>query len=890
MKNILSFTLAFLSFTAISFGQFPGMGSGGGGNMKEMAEKMKIGRFYGKVVDSTTNKAVEFASVQLIGAVYDTATKQLRKDAVVAGQLTQENGDFSLDKLNVMGKYRLKISALGYAVKEIPVSFNFDMEKMKSGGGGAGAMSMLNAVDKDLGNIKIAPLATQLKTVEVVATAPTMELKLDKKVFTVDKNLMSAGGTAEDVLKQVPSVNVDMDGNVTMRNAAPEIFVDGKPTTLTIDQIPAEAIEKIEVITNPSAKYDAAGGQAGILNIVLKKDKRLGYNGSIRMGVDQRGKGNAGGDLNVREGKINAFVSGNVNQRYSITEGETERNNLTGTPTTNIFQDQHSVSDGLFMHSRGGVDYFMNNRNTFTLSGNYVRGSFDPVDELDTKTDTVYPIYTNSTSYRRVSKTYRRFQNAGGSLQYKHLFPKEGQELTADFNYNKSSFVAGGDYSTNYFDGDGDPVGGSILQMGESEGHTEILSGQADYIHPITDKSKWESGIRFSNRNYLSLTDNYMMNDSTDEFEIITNQSTHYKFNDRIYAGYLIYSKQISKISYQVGLRGESSFYTGELIDSNKTFKNYFPISLFPSISSTYEINKNNNFQLAISRRINRPTFFQLLPFTDYSDSLNLKRGNAGLKPEFTNSAELSYLHTFSQGNNLLASTYFKYSTDGITSYQVMEYDTVLDKMAIISTYENTNSSYVYGGEITSKHTIKKWLEFSINVNAYYSYIDAKNIEDGLTNERFSWFTKGNVTIKFPKNISFQISPDYKSRTAVPASGGGGGRFGGPTGGMGGQGWMGGNSSSAQGYTEARFALDLALKYEFMKNKAASINLSVRDILGTDINTTITESEYFYQKSVRLRDARLFRINFSYRFGKFDASLFKRKNMKMNTDGMEMGM
>ncbi len=570
-------------------------------------------------------------------------------------------------------------------------------------------------------------------------------------------------------------------------------------------------------------------------------------------------------------------------QRYSITEGETFRNNLIDTPLTNISQTQYSINDGMFMHSRGGIDWFMNNRNTFTFSGSYVQGKFEPRDSLTTTTVSSTPI--NSSSYFRISETGRKFNNTGGSIQYKHLFPKEEKELTADINYNKSQFEGWGDYNTPYYNGAGD----SILQNMKSTGYNEIFSGQTDFVYPLKEKSKLETGIRGTNRNFLSTTENFLKN------VLIENQSSNYKFNDQVYAGYLIYSKQFIKTSFQLGLRGESSIYTGILINSNDTFKNYFPISLFPSASATYNVNDKDNFQLSYSRRINRPSFFQLIPFTDYSDLLNLRKGNAGLKPEFTHSLELSFLKIINLQNNILASVYFKNSTDLITSYYVNEYDSVLKKKVIISTFENADASYVYGGEITSKHGIKKWLEFTLNVNAYYSIIDAKNIDTNLTNEQFSWNAKGNFTIKprqtgFLKNLSIQLSPAYKSHTSVPVSGGGSSRFGGPTGGMGGQGWMGGNIATAQGYVKEKFEMDASVKFEFLKNKAASVTLSVRDIFASDINETVTKSDYFTQTSSRLRDPQIFRINFSYRFGKFDASIFKRKNMKMNTDGMDMGM
>lgn len=882
MKKLFAiFLFSFLNL--FIYGQNWGNG-GGGGNWKEMSDRMKVGQFYGKIVDTTTSKAVEYASVQLIGSVFDTVSKSMKSGVIVAGQLTQENGEFRLEKINVMGKFTLKISALGYKVKEIPVSFNFDMEKVKSGN----FQGAMGAMYKDLGNIKISADVKQLKAVDIVSSAPVFELKLDKKVFNVDKDMSASGGTAEDILKKVPSVSVDMDGNVTLRNSSPEIFVDGKPTTLTIDQIPADAIQSIEVITNPSAKYDASGGQAGILNIVLKKDKRMGYNGNIRFGSDQYARMNGGGDINVRSGKINAFVSGNVNQRYSVSEGITTRNNLIGIPLTSISQSQTNINEGMFMHSRGGIDWFMNNRNTFTFSGNYVQGRFEPVDELNTVTDTVYP--AGSSSYFRVSETGRKFHNKGGSIQYKHLFPKEEHELTGDVNYNKSQFIGWGDYSSQYKNSAGNNMGNPILQDMKSEGYTEILSAQTDYVRPINGKGKFETGVRGTNRNFLSKLENFLMNDSTGEFEQIKNQTSHYRFNDKIIAAYAIYGKQYEKINWQFGLRAESSFYTGELVDSNKTFKNYFPASFFPSLSSTYAINEKDNVQLSYSRRINRPTFFQLIPFTDYSDSLNLRRGNAGLAPEFTHSVELSYLKVLNAHNNILISGYFKNTTDIIASYQVNEYDTVLDRNAIITTYQNANSSSVYGGELTSKHTVKKWLELTLNGNAYYSILNARNIEANLTNERFSWNAKGNFNVKLPKNFSVQLSAEYKSKTAVPVSGGGSNKFGGPTGGMGGQGWMGSNAATAQGYTKAKWEAGASVRYEFMKNKAASLTVNIRDIFGTDVQETYTESIYFTQTTSRIRDPRLVRVNFSYRFGKFDASLFKRKNTKVNMDGMDMGM
>ena len=235
------------------------------------------------------------------------------------------------------------------------------------------------------------------------ATPPQYKMAVDKKVFNVDKNIVAAGGMATDVLKNVPSVNVDIDGNITLRNQSPQIFVDGRPTTLTMDEIPADAIESIEVMTNPSSKYDASGGGGGIINVVLKKNRKVGYNGDVRAGIDSRGKVNGGGDLNVRQGKFNFFINGNIRERKSISTGTLNQTNLDSAMNDFYYTHQPSTntSDGTMGFGRAGVDFFMDNRNTFTVAGNFFHGTFHNYDNY-TSTTTYnlnnYPTYADSTS------------------------------------------------------------------------------------------------------------------------------------------------------------------------------------------------------------------------------------------------------------------------------------------------------------------------------------------------------------------------------------------------------------------------------------------------------------------------------------------------------------
>ena len=263
MINCIKFLLVCVCTIAYSTtqAQMPG-----GGNRGQMGgQNMNLGHFYGKVLESVNGKPLEAASVLLIQNKFDSVTKK-RKDVVVGGMLTNKKGEFSLENINIMGQYKLKITAMGFKPYEAKAGFELNMAGARNGD----MSSMLSAVDKDLGNLTLSPDAQQLENVTVSASKALLEMKIDRKVFNVEKNLTSVGGTAVDVMKNVPSLNVDIDGNVTLRNAAPQIFVDGRPTTLTLDQIPADEIASVEIITNPSAKFDASGGGAGILNIVMK--------------------------------------------------------------------------------------------------------------------------------------------------------------------------------------------------------------------------------------------------------------------------------------------------------------------------------------------------------------------------------------------------------------------------------------------------------------------------------------------------------------------------------------------------------------------------------------------------------------------------------------------
>jgi ferric enterobactin receptor len=871
MKSILILTLALLTGIG-AMAQFPG-GGGKGQSVPNM------GHIYGKVVDSV-GKGINDASVILLQNKFDSVSKK-RKDVLLKGLSTKGGGEFSLEDLPMFGQLKLKISALGYKPYEQVVAFQM---KMPAGGGGArqsqdpsagmASMSnMVNGFDKDLGNIKLSQDMKQLDVVTVTASKPLIRMDIDKKVYNVEKDMVNAGGTALDLMKNVPSVNVDIDGNVSLRNAPPQIYVDGRPTTLTLDQIPADAIESIEVITNPSAKYDASGGGAGILNIVLKKNKKTGYNGNLRAGVDSRGGINGGGNFSLRQNKFNFTAAGFINQNRGVTNGTTNRTNIADTPSS-VNQTTLDKNKGGFMFGSLGADYFLTNRTTISLTGIRVHGQFEPNQVADIYNNVFYPDSTVSSYSQKTSNSKRIFNAYGVQAGFKHLFPREGENLTADLNFFSGKNNNSSLYVTDYFN---DGPGSSLNHMGQQKvdgnGNNQFLTIQTDYVRPFNAKTKLETGLRFQKQELENNQYNYLDTLGDGNYYLVPSASTNYVNTNYVYAAYVSFTSGYKDFGYQIGLRGERSNYTGELTNLKQTFSNQYPISLFPSMFLSQKLSKTDELQMSYTRRINRPNFFQLIPFTDYTDTLNITRGNPNLVPEFTNSLEMSYSKTLPHNNTILASVYYKQTTNLITRFLDTATNPLTGKQDLINTWENANSSRTMGAELTSVTTINKWWDITANINVYNSHINVDNISGAGTSQDalWSWFAKLNTNFKFPWKVKLQITGTYQSKTNLPVNSGGGG-MGGPPGG-------GPAQSSSQGYIQPFYGIDAAISRSFLKNDAATLSVSMGDIFRTRWSKQHSESPFFIQDYNRLRDPQLVRVNFTWRFGKIDVSLFKRKNL-----------
>jgi outer membrane receptor protein involved in Fe transport len=861
MKYIYIFLLAILT-QLNSYAQYPtgagARGAGAGANM---------GRFYGKIVDAN-KKGIEGITIQLKGSKFDPATKK-SSEVILGTMLSASNGDFNFENLSVMGTFKLIITGVGYKKLEKQIGFNLKP------GAGQNMQDMMAMVDKDLGNIKIEEDINELKSVTVSSSAkPQFEMGIDRKIFNVEKNLTSQGQTAVEVMKNIPNLNVDIDGNVTLRNATPTLLIDNRPTTLTMDQIPADIIERVEIITNPSAKYDATGGNAGILNIVLKKNRKNGYNGGIRSGIDMRGKFNGGGDLNLRDNKFNFSLNANVNGRKSIGSSTNLREILGTANPTNVATINNSTSNGSFNFYRAGVDYIADNRNTFSLYGNMMQGEM-----ASSGTQTIDSIInSNSKNYSLVNSSKFNFLNKGAQLSYKHLFEEKGHELSADFNYNQAD-------NENW-----SLINSSILnQRSAGKGNNKNYAFNIDYAREFKNDVKFETGVRVNDRSEYNKRDQYRNEILIDAI------SSQYQFGETVYAAYSNLNMKKNNWSFQLGLRAESRSYNGNILNKlgkdSLPFSVSYPITLFPSAFINYKVDDKQDFQINYSKRINPPNFFQLLPFPDYSDPQNISVGNPGLKPQFTHSFEVAYNNAYAKGSNFLATAYYKYSTDLITSYVYRDINRASANLdsAYFSSSINANTATVYGLELSNKTAITKWWDMNLSFNLFKSAITATIPGQNVNNDLTSWFSKINNTIKLPNGFSYQFSGQYQAKTILPpggnSSGGGGGR-GGMGGGPGGGGW-GGPQSTAQGYNFPNYDFDMAIKKDWTLSggRTASLSLNVNDVFKTRVNKTYSQSQYFTQTVTRVRDQQFFRINFSYRFGKFDVNLLRRKSTKGDEGG-----
>ncbi len=854
MKKTLTLLALMLLTGSTVFSQMPQ-----GGDMSKMlknAKNMNIGRFYGKVIDAKTKKPVEFASVVLLW---------FNKDSLIAGGLAKENGEFSLDGLPPYGGYRLKITFIGYKTYEQKVY-----------------IVPPNKIDQDLGDIKLEQDEKMLKEVEVTGEKATFVMSVDRKIYNVDKDLSAKGGTALDAVKNIPTISVDADGNATLRESAVRIYVDGKPTTLTLQQIPADQIDRIEVISNPSVKFEAST-TGGILNVVLKKNTKPGYNGMLMANAGTGDRYGGMGNINVKENPFNFSLMYTYNQGINNNNGYTNRADKFNDTLISYFnQDNVTRMSNAFHFGRLSIDYNINNRNTITAAGNFVKGQFNSSDVQNYEyllgsgasngDKWELPNKTRISEGYRINDSKSGFVNYTSQLMYKKTYPRVGKELTVDINHNYSESQTKFQFNSYDKDTTGTDLPFSPLMQKNAGGSmSNQYIAQLDYANPITDKTKIEFGIRGFYKNSISYNNTSNYDYISDSYEKDTIMSNRYIIDDMVNAAYINYmSKTFWDIGYQAGLRFEQTYYKGTLADKGQSFEYNYPGSpntiqncLFPAIYLSKKLKDKHEIQFNLSRKIERPNFFQAMPFVMFSDKKNYRIGNPALKPEFINIAEINYNNIFQKGN-WLVSAYGRLSEQPITN---SAYPSEADSSVLVNTFVNGESSLRYGLENTLRYTFFKKLTTTINIDAYYVYLTSGIIANQPSTVTQGWSYKGKLTLSYslPWQMTLQVNGTYDAPKVV-----------------------------INGRTLDMYFMDISL------NKMIStkwiFNLTLSDVFNTKRMGTSLETDFYTQDLSRRRETRYLKFAVTYLFGKFDSSIFKMRgkkgsgNQDMNAgDGMGGG-
>lgn len=816
-----------------------------------MVEKNTI---LGKVVELGTNKPLESASVQLFVVIKDSNAASYR-DSLIAIMLTKPNGDFLFDNIPSSDSMIISVSAVSHSPYELPFHFNQ----------GSGTQRY------DVGNIVMSSVTQNLEGVVIRSTTPMMRVGIDKKVFDVSQNLAAKGGTAVDALKTIPSLSVDLDGNVEFRNSTPTIFVDGRPTILTLEQIPSDDIDRIELISNPSVKFDAST-TGGIINIILKKNKRQGINGvaSIAGGIPSLFNSNL--SINLRQNKINFFVTGSFNTSKGVTAGSSDRINKDDGAIVGYFDqesDKHRKRE--FKSLRGGFDYFIDNRNTLTLSQGYIQGNFDNNEDQDQRyLDAAQNL--SRYGFRNADEEFM-FRRNSSQLNFTHLFPHDGEKLDASLNVNYGGVKSHSNIVNSFFLPDDSPDGDPQVVRDQGSNSSNQWTAQIDYVNPITENKKIESGLRSYINNYQSEFNTFSVDGNTETKLPLSN---HYKYTEQVHAAYFTYTNRIGAFGYQLGLRGEYSNFDGTLIDSAQKFGYKFPTSfkniwngLFPSIFLSRKLSDKDELQINYSRRIRRPNFWQLNPFIDINDPQNLQQGNPQLKPEFQNSFEFNYSRTYGQGNTFLATVYYRNHQDQITRYSdtltTEEYlqlnNAAVAPNAIVNTFVNADSRNDVGLELTLQQKLFNGFSIAPSLSMAYQKVKAVINNTNLDNSGLSWRSKLQINYKVPNqnrpsfwnNFSTQLNASYLSPAVIP-----------------------------QGKRLERYSVDLALRKDVFKNNKGSIIFGVNDLFNTDRRGVVYDTPTFYQESYNRWSIRSFRLTFSYRFGNPN---FKLTNKRDDNNG-----
>ncbi|MBB3698489.1 TonB-dependent receptor [Flammeovirga yaeyamensis] len=778
---------------------------------------IKKGVIIGSVSEDGTNVPVEYATVSVF--TKDTHT-------LVGGTVTTEGGKFVVKNLSE-GTYMVEVTFIGFQ-KSILENVVIDKSNYS----------------KDIGNVVLTTDAEVLEAVEVVGTQNTVTYDIDKKVVNVGSQFSALSGTAVDVLQNVPSINVDGDGNVSLRGSSGfTVLIDGRPSVLdaseALQQIPASTIENIELITNPSAKYDP-DGTAGIINIITKKNKLEGVSGVANVNVGRYGR--LGGDflLNFRKKKWSYYVGANYNKRPGPGTLKSERITQSGDTTSYIISDGERERTFEVMGLQGGVEYSISDNDFIKLSGKAgdfkmyggmdadfyeyknIGGSNNPIDENR---------YISSEQWERGGLYY------SVNLAYQHKFNKKGHVLDAMVDYGGRDMTESSKNELLPKNPDGSVVEiPSSGQRSSEVGPGGRLRAKLDYTLPIGATDKIEAGWQTRWNAAEDINEVYQLDPTTGDYIFQQDFSYTTNYTQTIHSLYGIYSGKLGKLGYQGGVRAE---YTGRNVSVVGQEQDY-PVdqwNIFPTVHLSYSLPKDNQLMLSYSRRIERPRGWYLEPFVTWQDAFNVRQGNPNLLPENIDSFDFGYLWNLGEKATVNFDAYYRMTHDKVERVQK-----VWSEGVILHTYENVGSDYALGLETSVNLSPFKWWTMDIMGSLFDYKVEGQLEGQDFSRQSINWSSRFNNTFRLSKSTQLQINNRYTGPTVT-----------------------------AQGRNEGFFVMQAAVKHSMLKKKL-TLTASMNDVFGTAIRQSYSEGIGFRNMQEDFRYAQYLTVTLTYRLNNFKPS------------------
>lgn len=768
----------------------------------------------GKIVDEASGQALPFAGIQVFGV----------DSSFVTGDVSNDNGLFDISVK--AGQYYLAVDFLGYPTTYFP-------------------QFQCSGSEHQIGNILLKENSVNLDEIVVQGERSAMSFALDKRIFNVGKDLANAGGTASDLLSNIPGLNVDVDGSIKMRGSENvRILIDGKPSGLVsfkggagLQQLQGNQVERVEIITNPSAKYEAEG-MAGIINIILKKDQSQGFNGSFEIILGQPVNYGVAANVNYRKKKLNFFLNYGLAFRKLPNIANQYQEFYSPDTTFISTMDRSGTVNGLHNNVQAGLDYFFNDKNILTAS--YLLRRTD----VKRLTDIYYDDYLNQKN-NFISQTLRKQDetetepNSEVAVTYKKTYAQKGRELLIDLRYL--------DYwerSDQIYEQNTSPAGiqNDLYQTSLNDEFEKTYLAQLDYVRPVVsgkllNDGKFETGLRTSFRDMIN---DYLVQQRNEDGSFVTLDGLDnvFLYQENIHAAYVIVGDSRGKLSYQAGLRGEYTDIETILEKTNESNPRKYA-NLFPSGHFSYSINPDNALQISYSRRVRRPRYTELSPYVTLSDSRNFFSGNPDLNPEFTDAFDLGHIRYFKTGS-VASSIYYRYTIDKIQSIRRVS---SIESSTFIP--ENLLKENAFGLEVNGQYAPSGLWKGDLSFNFFRAITDGSNLGDDIQSDTYSWFARHTSRFSFANNTVLQLRANYEAAQLLP-----------------------------QGKRLPLAYLDMGISTDLLKEKA-SLTLNITDVFNSRINRSEFSGQDFFTSSTSQFRRRQINLSLSYRIRQSKAKAAK---------------